>query len=61
MDSVELRLELLKLVYRKDQPPDTAVTVAKELEAYVDPPAPVAALEKRPPGRPKKIGNPFEG
>lgn len=67
MNRDEVRLELLKLTFRKDLGPESAVEAAKILEAYVIEDKPVKTpsqplqveSEKKKPGRPPKADNPF--
>jgi len=66
IDGAEIRLECLKLAYRHDRGPETAVAAATVLEAYVlgmggkaASPAPAETSEpgqpvRRGPGRPRK-------
>lgn len=61
MDTVAVRLEILKLTYRKDQSSEFNVGAAKQMEAYVLEPQPVTTNEKPSPkgeGKNKKDGNP---
>lgn len=47
MERDELRLELLKLVFRHDLHPEASVKVAKILETYVSGEAPKTASKKK--------------